>query len=110
MLNWRRRAAVNHPHGWPPGALTAGRLAPRILQILVAEGSERVQSEQMVLASTSPRRRELLALLGIPFIVHPADVDEGPLAGEPPADMVVRLSVAKVRRVAQEKPHRFIVG
>jgi septum formation protein len=64
----------------------------------------------MVLASTSPRRRELLALLGIPFIVHPADVDEGPLAGEPPADMVVRLSVAKVRRVAQEKPHRFIVG
>ena len=49
----------------------------------------------LVLASGSPRRRELLAPLGIPFEVRPADVDESPLPGEPAGDLVRRLAVAK---------------
>ena len=49
------------------------------------------------LASTSPRRREILASLGLDFDVVPVDVDETPLAGERPTDMVLRLSVAKAR-------------
>ncbi|NPV09513.1 MAG: septum formation protein Maf [Anaerolineae bacterium] len=68
------------------------------------------QREQLVLASTSPRRRELLALLGIPFVVCPAAVPEDPLPGEPPGDMVVRLSASKARYVARERPERFVVG
>ena len=49
------------------------------------------------LASTSPRRREILASLGLEFDVVPVDVDETPRAGEPPEEMVLRLSVAKAR-------------
>jgi septum formation protein len=47
------------------------------------------------LASTSPRRRQLLASMGLEFTVVPVDVDETPLPGELPADMVLRLAVAK---------------
>ena len=49
------------------------------------------------LASTSPRRREILASIGQPFDVVPVDVDETPRASESPEDMVLRLSVAKAQ-------------
>jgi septum formation protein len=48
-----------------------------------------------VLASGSPRRRELLAGLDLAFTVRPADVDESPLAGEAAAACVERLALAK---------------
>lgn len=47
---------------------------------------------RVVLASASPRRRELLARLGIQPVVRPADVDEGTLPGEGPAAHVARLA------------------
>ncbi len=47
------------------------------------------------LASTSPRRREILAALGLEFSIVHVDVDESPLPGERPGDMVVRLAIAK---------------
>ncbi len=53
-----------------------------------------------ILASNSPRRRQLFALLGLPFDVMTVEVDETPLAGESPAEMVRRLSLAKARAVA----------
>ena len=49
----------------------------------------------LVLASASPRRRELLAALGLTPPVRPVDLDETPLAGEPAADCVLRLARAK---------------
>lgn len=52
----------------------------------------------------------MLALLGIPFVVCPAAVSEEPLPGEPPGDMVVRLSASKARHVARERRERFVVG
>lgn len=52
-------------------------------------------SPKLHLASTSPRRREILASLGLEFDVVPVDVDETPLDGESPANMALRLSVAK---------------
>ena len=51
--------------------------------------------EQLQLASTSPRRREILAALGLSFSVVHVDVDETPRTGEAPDEMVVRLAVAK---------------
>lgn len=54
----------------------------------------------LVLASASPRRRELLAGLGLEFEVRPADIDERPLAGEPPEAYVRRLSIEKAASVA----------
>ena len=50
---------------------------------------------RIVLASASPRRRELLDQLGIAHEVLPADVDEAPLSGETPAALASRLARAK---------------
>ena len=52
------------------------------------------------LASTSPRRREILAALAIDFTITRVDVDEEPLAGESPDEMVVRLAIAKAGAAA----------
>lgn len=60
------------------------------------------------LASQSPRRRELLAQLGVGFSVLPVEVDESPVGGEPPEALVQRLAVAKAQaglaRVPAEAP------
>ncbi len=50
----------------------------------------------LLLASTSPRRREILGALGLDFSVYHVDVDETPLSGESPEAMVLRLATAKV--------------
>jgi MAF protein len=54
---------------------------------------------ELILASNSPRRRYLLALLGMAFRVVPADVDEQVRPGEAPVDYVLRLAEAKARAV-----------
>ena len=54
----------------------------------------------LVLASNSPRRRELLALGGWMFHTQPANVDEGLLPGEAPDAYVLRLAVSKARTYA----------
>lgn len=56
---------------------------------------------KLILASSSPRRRELLDQIGVLFDVKVADVDETPLADEPPEEYVQRLALAKARKVAQ---------
>lgn len=53
----------------------------------------------LFLASSSPRRRELLDALGLEFAVTPVDVDETPRAGESPRAMVLRLAAAKAAAV-----------
>lgn len=52
-------------------------------------------SSLIYLASTSPRRREILETLGIDFDVIRVETDESPLQGETPGEMVLRLAVAK---------------
>jgi septum formation protein len=54
----------------------------------------------LILASSSPRRRELLGRLGIPFVIVVPDVDERALPGEEPADHVRRLAAEKAGAVA----------
>jgi MAF protein len=49
----------------------------------------------LLLASASPRRRELLAILGLAFDVTAADIDETPISGETPLELVTRLGEAK---------------
>lgn len=56
---------------------------------------------QLVLASQSPRRRELLMQLGVPFLQQPADVPEAPQPGEPAHDYARRIALAKARRGAE---------
>ncbi|MDX9707584.1 MAG: Maf family nucleotide pyrophosphatase [Azospira sp.] len=64
----------------------------------------------LVLASTSPFRRELLARLGLPFVTAAPDVDETPLPGEAPEATALRLSEAKARAVAAAHPDALIIG
>jgi septum formation protein len=64
----------------------------------------------LVLASASPRRRELLANAGIPFVVRPAhDVDETPLPGESGEEYVQRLAEAKAAAV-EAGPGEVVLG
>ena len=54
----------------------------------------------LVLASQSPRRKELLAILGYSFTVVPSSIDETPIAGEGPDTFVVRVAREKGTQVA----------
>ncbi|MBK5931532.1 Maf family protein [Halochromatium salexigens] len=64
----------------------------------------------LVLASTSPFRRELLARLGLAFDTAAPDCDETPLADEPAPALVQRLAEAKARAVAAQFPEALIIG
>ncbi|MCW5874984.1 MAG: septum formation protein Maf [Anaerolineales bacterium] len=63
----------------------------------------------VVLASTSPRRKELLGLFGFPFEVLPADINEDVLPGEPPAEYVRRLALGKAQVAAARLTQPAIV-
>ncbi len=65
---------------------------------------------QLVLASTSPRRRELLQLLGIPFTVRAPDFEELPIPGLSPRDQVARFAVEKARSVAKHCSDDLVLG
>lgn len=64
----------------------------------------------LVLASTSPYRRELLSRLGLPFSVASPDTDESPLPGEAAETLALRLAEAKARAVAPAYPQALIIG
>jgi MAF protein len=64
---------------------------------------------KLLLASGSPRRRELIALLGLPFEIVSASIDETPRDGEDPAAMVLRLSLEKAIDVRDQTDVEAIV-
>ncbi|MFA5551352.1 MAG: nucleoside triphosphate pyrophosphatase [Trueperaceae bacterium] len=64
----------------------------------------------LVLASASPRRSELLGLLGLKFQVAPAHIDETPLAGEAPEALAGRLALGKARAVAQGRGSELVIA
>lgn len=65
---------------------------------------------QLILASTSPRRRELLALLGIPFEIVAPDFEEVPQPGRPPTEQVEHFAREKARSVAMMQPAALVLG
>lgn len=65
---------------------------------------------EIVLASASPRRAELLTLAGFRFVVDPADVDEAEHPGEKPPDYVLRVARDKARTVAARQPGRLVLA
>jgi len=69
-----------------------------------------VNSLPLVLASTSPYRRELLSRLQIPFAVIAPEVDETPLPHETPEATALRLSQLKAKAVRTTYPHALIIG
>lgn len=65
---------------------------------------------QLLLASTSPYRRELLARLRLPFEVQASGVAEEHRSGESPADRALRLATAKARAVGERHPGALVIG
>ena len=65
---------------------------------------------RIILASTSPRRREIMALLGLPFEVIAPEFDELPLSDGPIADEVLDFALGKARSVASDHPRSMVVG
>jgi septum formation protein len=81
-----------------------------VAKLLRMEAREHLSTITLTLASGSPRRRELLPLLGIPFVVQPVDVDENKQAGEEPAAMAVRLSQVKAQAGSSAAPSVLVVA
>ena len=65
---------------------------------------------RIILASASPRRRELLAQIGVSFEVVTADIDETPLPGEDHRTYTLRLAEDKARAVLQRRPDCVVIG
>jgi len=65
---------------------------------------------QLILASTSLYRRELLGRLRIPFEVAAPRVDETPIPGEAPRALALRLALAKAQAVAVQFPQAVVIG
>ena len=93
-------------------SLVIGNLSPEKLKELAAKEAEtkkvtgssvmsRMLNQPLILASASPRRRELLTKADIPFVVMPADIEEISVAGEP-ADVAEEISSYKAEYVADK--------
>ena len=104
------------PEGAGPGRLRLGpgdthrhvpTDSPRGMRGRTALGR---RANPLVLASASPRRREIMGSLRLDFEVQPADVPEDPLPGETPVAMVERLSRDKALKVAGSLDAGFVVG
>ncbi|HXG70144.1 MAG TPA: Maf family protein [Gemmatimonadaceae bacterium] len=65
---------------------------------------------RVILASASPRRRQLLDLIGIAHEVRPSDIDETALRGERPRKYAERLAREKVRAVAESDPDAVAIA
>jgi len=65
---------------------------------------------QLVLASTSPFRKQLLQKLGLDFVTDSPEIDESRLEGESPEQLVARLAEEKARAVAARQPQSLIIG
>jgi septum formation protein len=64
----------------------------------------------LILASASPRRKDLLSQLGIDFHIVPATIDETPFSLEAPIDFVRRMAVTKAEQVATDHPQACVIG
>lgn len=64
----------------------------------------------LILASSSPYRKELLERLQIPFSVVVPDINETPLPDERPEQTAFRLAQEKARKIGQEHPSALIIG
>ena len=64
----------------------------------------------LILASGSPRRRELLALLGVQFQVEPVETDESVHPAETPEEVVLRLAIAKGSAACELHPGQWVLS
>jgi septum formation protein len=68
------------------------------------------EGRRLILASTSPFRRKLLARLGLPFTVRAPEVDETRQPGEEAPALVARLAEWKAQAIARQEPAALVIG
>lgn len=93
-------------------AVSFTRRRQRVGDLLAATVVQRViplAARRVVLASASPRRRELLEEMGVNFNILPADIDETPVAGVHPRQMAERLARQKAEAVLANCPPDVLV-
>jgi septum formation protein len=78
--------------------------------LLAAKGNFQLSNPVLILASGSPRRKELLGQLGLVFEVQPANVDESVRLDESPMDYVSRLSREKASLASQNNPSAVVIA
>jgi len=66
--------------------------------------------EKLILASSSKYRRMLLQRFGIPFDCQSPEIDESPLPGESPVELVARLATQKAEAVSRKNPQAIVIG
>jgi len=64
----------------------------------------------LILASSSPFRRQILDKLQLKYACISPDIDESPLANETPENLVARLAIEKAQKVAETEPDSLIIG
>jgi septum formation protein len=64
----------------------------------------------LILASSSPRRQQMLRTMGLDFSIAPAEVDETPRPGDTPQAFASRMAAAKARTVASSRPDAWVLG
>jgi septum formation protein len=69
-----------------------------------------MQTSSIILASSSPRRKELLSQAGVAFTILVSGCDETPVPGESAKEMVERLAVVKAAVVAEQYPGAYVIG
>lgn len=69
-----------------------------------------MSQKPIILASSSPRRKELLSQAGVVFTIVVSGCDETPVPGEAPREMVERLAVVKAAAVADQNARAFVIG
>ena len=66
--------------------------------------------KRIILASSSPRRKELLAMTGLPFDIVPSGYEEDNALPLPPAELVAQLALGKAQWVAERHPEALVIG
>jgi len=75
-----------------------------------AQDAPLASGQGLILASSSPRRQELLRSAGIPFEARPPHIPEDRLPGEPALEYACRVAREKAQAVARECPNRYVLG
>lgn len=76
----------------------------------ISDTAKTTLTHPLILASSSPYRRELLSRLKIPFVSISPDIDETPASGETPRALALRLAQTKAQVIAAQYPGTLVIG
>src|SRR6476661_4100091 len=91
-------------------ALLRVRLVTYVEKDSIPLRMHRPNRPELILASSSPRRQELLREIGVPFQVHAANINEDQRPGEAPIAYALRLAREKAQAVAAQYPQSYVLG